>query len=30
MSLRLELFQMALGVGVYIGTFGVIIWYMNT
>lgn len=30
MSPRLELFKMALGVGVYLGTFAVIIWHMNT
>ena len=30
MSPRLELFKMTLGVGVYLGTFAVIIWWMNT
>ena len=30
MTPRLELIKMAVGVGVYLGTFGVIIWYINT
>lgn len=30
MTPRLELFKMTLGVGIYLGTFVVIIWHMNS
>ena len=30
MTPRLELIKIAIGVGVYLGTFAVIVWYMNT
>lgn len=30
MSPRLELYKMALGVGVYLGTFLVLLWHINT
>lgn len=29
MTPRLELIKMAVGVGVYLGTFGVILWFIN-